>query len=160
MEDVSRVTGDPVTVQWKGKDYILGGFSFEDWGLLQNELLRERRKLKMQVVTDLRDSLPTDIWREMLDKARQEAENIGEVSDAEVGKFLGDEEGLAFVLWVLFERRYPGAVRRLETIDMLVQGAINEDQLTNLLTAIQSAMGINQSGNSTGQRVRKTKARK
>jgi len=159
MEDLSRVTGGGISVHWKGEDFILDGFGFDDWGLLQAELIRRKRKQKLQTIADMRDSLPLDIWNEQFDKARKEAESLNEIPGDEINEFLNSELGIAFVLWVLFERRYPGRFSKHAALDMITAKAVTEESMADLMSAFATALGMEtDEGNSTDQS--KSKRRK
>lgn len=149
-ENIGRLTSAGVPINWGGREYILGKFGFRDRGLIENALVREKRRRKMQIVVDMRDILPADEYRAEFDKARQEAELIGSVSEQEVESYLSSSEGIVMFLWVLFEDRYPGTFQRQDIAEMFATGAITELDLTEILMLIKDALGVGPAGNSTG----------
>jgi hypothetical protein len=149
-ESLGRITSAGVPIEWKGREYILGKFSFRDRGLIENTLIREKRRRKMQVVLDMKEMLPPDEYREQFDNARREAELIGSVSESDVEKYLMTNEGLAMFLWILFEDRYPGEVTRVDIEEMFAKGAITEHTVLEIFMLIKDALGVGQAGNLTG----------
>ena len=146
MEDVSRVTGNNTVFSWKDKEYVLSGFTFEDWGVLQDWLVRDKRRKHCQVVIDLRHDLPPDVWEQQFTQAKKEATEIGEIGAEEIQKFLASNEGVSLFLWVILERRYPGVFKRTEMLEVLATGAITAEKLAVLLQSMQTVLG-NAGGN-------------
>lgn len=149
-ESTGRLTSAGVPITWEGKEYVLGNFGFRDRGLIENVLIKERRRRKMQVVIELRDVLPEEEYERRFEQARKEAENIGSLSEEEVEQYLLTNEGVVLMLWVLFEDRYPGELSRDDIHNMLAKGTIGEDELTAIVMHLKDALGLGPAGNSTG----------
>lgn len=149
-ENLGRLTSAGVPIQWGDKEYILGKFSFRDRGLIENALVREKRRRKLQVIIDLQDVLPPDEYEKRFEQARREAEMIGNVSESEVEAFLNTDSGIVMLLWVLFEDRYPREFTRDDIVRMIVSGAIGESEMIAILTQMRDALGVGPAGNSTG----------
>jgi len=149
-EGIGRLTSAGVPVSWDGQEYILGKFSFRDRGLIENALIQERRRRKMQVVIELRDMLPPDEYDRRFEQARKEAESIGSLSEEEVEQYLLTNNGITMMLWALFEDRYPNKFSRDDIAQMLAKGAIGEEELVAIVMHLKDALGLGPAGNSTG----------
>ena len=149
-ENIGRLTSAGVPIDWGGKEYILGKFGFRDRGLIENALVREKRRRKMQLIIDLKDSLPEDEYAKLFEKARREAELIGSITEEEFEQYILTNDGIATFLWVLFEDRYPGEFQRHTIIEMIAKRAITEETVAEIFMLIKDALGTGPAGNSTG----------
>lgn len=154
MQDVSRVTGNPVIIKSKvkGREFILRGLTFDDLGVLQSEMLREKRKRKVETATEmvkqLGDAFPLAERMQILSDARREADEIAFVSDAEFSSFLNTMDGGIALLWTLFERQHPGAITKSELMQMVASGELGDESLHGLVNTL---VGGGDAGNATGQ---------
>jgi hypothetical protein len=149
-----------------GKTYLIGPFDLGDFGSVEAYLIRKRRKERLQLISDMRGDLPEDLWREEWEKAKVEAQTITKIDPKEIGGWdeigedgktvvthhdgwLDTREGLAYTLWLMLERKYPGEFT-LETL----QTKITEMALTEfeeLKIARDQTAGLDEAGkNSTG----------
>lgn len=152
MQDVSRITGNPIVIdsKVKGRTFILRGMTFEDVGAVQAEMLKRKRAAKTETATSMVKQLgndyPLEERRRILDNARNEVDQIAFVSDEEFDVFLGTLDGGLFMLWAMMERQYPGACSRQDIAEMVGAGEFGAFE-----AAIGGLVGGGPAGNSTGQ---------
>lgn len=150
MQDVSRVTGEPVLIESKvmGRTFVLKGMTFEDLGVVQKKFLRDK-KLRHLEAAQLRAELePPEARKAIMDQAQAEAAQMAYLSDEEFDQTIRTVFGSTELLWVLFQRQYPGVVSRDDIIRMASAGDLPETALASL--ASELAFGSPE-GNSTGQ---------
>lgn len=154
MQDVSRVTGNPVVIKSKVKnqDFILRGLTFDDLAVIQSELLREKRKRKVETATEmvkqLGDSFPLEERVKLLNQARKEADETAFISDAEFNGYMQTMDGAILLLWTLFQRQYPGIVSKSDIMQMMANGELGEEAVKGLM---EMMLGGGPAGNSIGR---------
>jgi hypothetical protein len=95
------------TVTIGGKEYRLGASNVLDYKAAEDHYLRQRRKAILQTILDLRESMPSDLWKDEWKAAVQRAEALK--ADAnEVLDWFATNEGKAFATWRLVDREHPG----------------------------------------------------
>jgi len=156
MDGLSRASGAGATVDWNGKSYRVGSFGLEDWGAVEAHLIRLKRKQKMQVVIDLRDDLPADLWNEKYQEARREAELISAITPEEVMAWVDTREGACFTLHLLLDRQYPGEFKLSDMLSFIHK--MKDTEFDSMLLARDQAAGLDTPGNSTGQPTETTTA--
>jgi hypothetical protein len=151
VQDVSRVTGDPVLLTIDGKDYLLRGMTFEDLGVVQGQLVKEKRQRIIDAAADmvkaLGDSVPWPDRRAILDDARKEASRVGFISDDELWGYLQTNDGAVLMLWTCFERQHPGAFTRAGLMKLMASGKLSKQDIERLLIELVGGS----EGNLTGQ---------
>jgi hypothetical protein len=108
MQDMSRITGDPVILKPKskgGREFIVRGACFEDVGLLQAEILKKKRKAKADAAGLMLEYLTPHERQVTLEKVRKEIAEIAYVSMKETMEFVLSEEGTITFLWCLLENQ-------------------------------------------------------
>src|SRR5690554_5509313 len=106
VDDVSRVIGRTV-IEWNGEELLLDNFGFDDWSALQSWLIREKRGRILKTVLDLKGQVSDEDYEMLYQDALDKVGAISGLTPSEAQDFLNSEEGLAFVLWIMIERRYP-----------------------------------------------------
>lgn len=150
MDDVSRVIGRTV-IEWNGEELLLDNFGFDDWSALQSWLIREKRGRILKTVLDLKGQVSDEDYEMLYQDALDKVGAISGLTPSEAQDFLNSEEGLAFVLWVMIERRYPGKLKRQDILKLLRTKKVSPEQAADALDAVALAMGSDPAGNSTGQ---------
>jgi hypothetical protein len=148
MQDLHRATGSRVIVKVKDQDVSLSGFTFEDIGTLQGEILRRKRRAKLEVAALSREFLPPEQWAVTWKAAQEEAAKIGFIDEEELDNFLQHSEGIVTFFWILLERQYPGQFTRADVLKTLAEQKVTGEGVSTLLEAFTT---LRQQGNSTSQ---------
>jgi hypothetical protein len=151
MQDVSRVTGNPVIISFGGRDYIIRSMTFEDFGVIQKMLVDEKRRAIIStaaaMVKELGDSFPFEERKKMLDDARKEAGRVGFITNEELYNYVQSNEGSVKLLWACFERQYPQTFTQTDIFHFLATQVLTEEKIAALMAGL---IGGGQ-GNLTGQ---------
>lgn len=150
MDDVSQIVGQ-VEVKWAGKNYLIGPFGYADWGVLQEQLKKEKRGRMIRTVLDMRDMLSAAEFEEMKGEALKKASNITGLALADYQEIMSSIEGISHLMWILFERSYPGEFTRETVAKMIQSDAITEEDGVLLASQLETALGSGDAGNSHGQ---------
>lgn len=167
MEGLNRAAGAPVPFEWNGKKYVLDRFTLGDWAYLEECFLKRKRRLIVKQATDLKGILDAAEYRELLAEKIKEAATITEVSNEEMSAFmagglvggdnspakdsadLNDIRGMVFFMVAILDRRYPGEFTEADMINMLANGDLGEQHMTEFMLSFQQLQGS--SGNSTSR---------
>ena len=149
-EDVSRLVGETI-VKWKGKDYILPTFGLRDWGLMQGDLVEEKRSRIIHAVMNLRKKFSPQEFQDLRREALQEITNVNSLTGRDLGELMGSEFGISLMLWILFERSHPGTVTREELEEFVKSDEFTEELGVRLSDQLELCLGIGKAGNSSGQ---------
>lgn len=137
MQDLSRVTGDPIVIRdFRGKDYTVKGFTFDDIGLLQGEMLRRKRKQVVDTAMEFRSLLPADEAKEHIQQAIRDASQIQYISDEEVNAFVMTTEGIKLFVWILLNRQYPGEFSESTMLELFASNKLGQEQIEHLLNTL------------------------
>ena len=150
MQDVSRVAGNPVTIESKilGKTFVLRGMTFDDLAVLQRKFLREKKQRVLEAAQLRAELEPPEARAAILDKVQAEIATVAYLSDAEFQSSLQTMQGATEFLWTLFERQFPGQVSRGDIIRMV---AAREFPAASLNHLVAELIGGPPEGESTGQ---------
>lgn len=145
MEDISGLVGT-VSVEWKDKDgkpveYRLDAYQPDDWSVLQDVLLTEKRERILKTVVGMRDKVPAATFSSLMGEAMQEVGNIVALDMDDLHTLMGNAEGMGLMIWVLFQRCHPGKVTREEAVEMFKAGVIDETKAVTLVKSLQKLMG-------------------
>lgn len=141
MQDVSGVTGNFRMLKIAGEEVRVSGVTFEDIGLLQSEIVRQKRKAKVEAVALLKEHLSHEDYLAEMRAAVKEAESLS-VSETLVHDFLsgedgkGNVEGVILMLWSLVNRQHPGKFTRNQIFAALASGTIGDEVLDWLFNSI------------------------
>jgi len=150
MQDLSRVTGDEVVIRgWNGKDFTVSGVAFGDFGLLQGEILRRKRRSIIEAASAARDYLPPADAKAIMQQALDTTAMVQFVSDEELEQFVRTSAGVQTFLWILLNRQFPGEFKESDVGQMFFNGQLNEQSAATLLAKF--AEGGDRSGNATGR---------
>lgn len=139
MQDVSRVTGSPVIIKAKGKEYALSGMTFGDLGIIQAEALRAKRARKIEVAAEVAKYFPPADFKAHMKEAGEEAEKIGLLSDQDFDDYTQSVNGAATFFWVLFERQYPREFTREDVLGIVAGGQIGSVEVLSLVAELTGA---------------------
>jgi len=149
MDGLARPSGAKMTFEMDGKTYILGPFTLSDFGTLENHVLRLKRKARLQMILDIRESMPDDLWQEEWEKAKADAARVTKVPEQEVVNFLDNKSGIAFTLFMMFEKNYPGEFTLRELEEKMM--AMSDEAIEQLKMDRDQAINVDEaSKNSTG----------
>lgn len=162
MEDVSALVGH-VAVKVGGKDFIIDNAGWDDWSVFKNSFIEEKRTRMIGAVVRLKSKVPSEIsqddYREALREAINEAGTVEDVGERDLREIMSSRDGMAFMLWVMLERRYPQLTTRAQCSEAVKESAVTEDTLLTLTNAMFKSMGLSMesspadapSGNDVGQ---------
>jgi len=132
MQDLSRVTGNPVIINFKDTQYRVSGFTFGDVGLLQAEFLKQKRASIMEAAVSLRDVLPAEEAQSMLNRAMTEAATIQYVTEDEFAKLFKSVNGMTLAVWTVLNRQHPGVFTKNDILSLFAAGELNKEKLNDL----------------------------
>jgi hypothetical protein len=144
MQDLSKPTGSQISVRIGGREVLLSGFSFEDIGLLQNEIRREKRRAKLETAKLAGEYMPPEHADEQMQRAITACESIS-VSEADIEGCLQTTAGIVTFFWVLLERQYPRQFNRGDVLQALASQAVSKEQIGELLDAFMVLQGKSES---------------
>lgn len=145
MSDISVEAGKTI-LKIGNQEVLLGGVTIEDFGTLQGEILKQRRKKKFETVAAMRDFLPPDEFQQQWEVVRKEAEAL-ECSPEDVSEFISTNEGFATMIWLSTEREYPGRFSRAQILQTIISGEMTEEKAISLMQALEA---LQQKGKPSG----------
>ncbi len=141
MQDISDPTGSQTIAKIAGQEVLLGGFTFEDIGTIQGELLKAKRKAILQTALVARDILPPDEAAKEWEAARDKASRV-EITGDDFDKYMKAADGVATMLWILCERQHPGRFTRAEILKSLNAGELTDDKALELLQTLEALQQV------------------
>lgn len=136
MQDLSQVAGQ-VIANIDGHDVMLSGYTFEDLGTLQGEVLRDKRRSKLQVALELKSLLPGEEGEREFDKACAAAEKLT-LADKDVEAYLQTTTGVSTLLWILVERQHPRQFTRAQILKSIVADQLPEEKILELMESLKA----------------------
>ena len=122
-DDVSRIIGTliaRVPLERDGKkvtrEFIVGPLSFENWGTLQDVVLKEKRARLLAAVRSIKGTMPFAEYDQMMKDAMRQVSLMAGFDNDDAQYVLDDPHGRGTTAWILIESKYPGAVTREECI--------------------------------------------
>jgi len=140
MDGLCRVIGAGTTIEIRGVTYRLAAMTLEDWGIVENRILQQKRNAILTTIADQRDCLPADVWRAEWKAACERAQSILRVSYAEAEAGVATDEGMAFRLWLMLEKHYPSEFSYDDLLDIV--GAMTELERFLAESALAQAAAI------------------
>lgn len=148
MQDLTSVTGSQVIVRIKGKECRLSGFTLEDWGLFQGEILRRKRDRVIEATAVAAKHLPPDRADAMLERAAEKAAKITTITGEEFDEFFRSDVGVLTFFWILIDRQYPQQFSRADIAETIAEDAEFAKKSETLL---DSLLKLSQRGNLPSQ---------
>lgn len=143
MQDLS-VVGHTIAVI-ADQEVKLEGYAFEDLGTLQGEVVRDRRRAKLQTGLELREILGGEAGEKEFDKVRAEAEKIV-LTEKDLEDYLQTPNGVSTLLWILVERQYPQRFTRKQILKSLTDGQLTEEKVLELVETLRKLQQIRGNG--------------
>lgn len=143
MQDLS-VVGHTIAVI-ADQEVKLEGYAFEDLGTLQGEVVRDRRRAKLQTGLELREILGGEAGEKEFDKVRAEAEKIV-LTEKDLEDYLQTPNGVSTLLWILVERQYPQRFTRKQILKSLTDGQLTEEKVLELMETLKKLQQIRGNG--------------
>lgn len=139
--DVSRLVGVS-TVKFRGQDYLLDNFGFDDWSAVQSQFVRDKRARMIQAAIDAGQEFPPHEAQRLRQEAIEAAGNVAGLTREEYQQTLNQPAGMARFFWVMFERRYAGKLKVADIEQMIRENLIDEQKAVEIMNAIMFAMGL------------------
>jgi len=146
MDGLSRAAGAPVDFKLGDQTYLMSPLEIEDIGLIENRIIKDRPN-PLAVVGEARDSLPEEVFRELIQQAYQDARSANRATQQEFDEFLASHEGQIFALWLCLRHNHQ------ELTLEFVQSEINKksrEEFAAMQKTMAVGMGTDPLGNSTG----------
>lgn len=143
MQDLS-VVGKFIAVI-ADQEVTLEGYSFEDLGTLQAEVVRDRRRARLQTALELRDLMGGEAGEREFEKIRAAAEKIV-LTEQDFEAFLQTPGGVSTLLWILVERQYPQKFTRKQILKSLTDGQLTQEKVLELMETLKSLQQIRGNG--------------
>lgn len=148
MGELGRAIGAGIPFQFNGEDLILKPPDWNDIALGEREMVKDRPDFIGMVKQHIKD-LPVEIAEKLLNQAYQDAKKALEPSPDEVMTWmLSTRAGVAFTLWRMIDKPYPGRYTRKE-VEQHVLG-MNDEDFEQMSQQQSAAAGADELGNSTG----------
>jgi hypothetical protein len=132
MQGIARPSGGDATVMIRGRLRRLGAMTLRDWGTIENHLIQRRRRQILEPILDVFADMPAELWQEAWRAATNRADRIMAVPDEEVTEWINTQEGLAFTLWMLLEKRHPGLFEFEDLIDYVCRLPLGEVEFVRM----------------------------
>lgn len=142
MQDLSQVTGAPVILRVRDEDVLVKPFTLEDIGVIQQEIMRQKRVNVVSAARDAGKLLPKDEANELLDRALQKAAQINSVTVEEFNSFIASDVGVVTFFWLLLDRQYPGRFTREDMLLTIARDSQFSDKVTNLMNGLQDLLQL------------------
>jgi hypothetical protein len=149
MQDLARVTGDPLTVTIGNDTFILKALQIGRLGIIQNEILQCKRRAVLGLAEIECESVFDPARQQQIRAAaRNEARAIAYSKQDDLMEFISSPEGVSFCIWLLFEQEYPGRLQRAEVLTSLLPKL--GEQITQVMSLLLVSFGMDAVGNGTG----------
>lgn len=149
MEGMARAVGAGTIIDFEGKSYVLNGVTLEDYGILRNFLLEQKRQSKIDFVLRLKGRIPDDVFAKHLDRAIEDGASMTDVKDEELDAWMQTVDGSARALWLCLNSRYPDDPQlTYQNILKVLQRDL--DKMGELNAKRDAATGVDKAGNSHG----------
>ena len=159
MEGLSRITGAPVKIKICGEDVLLDGMTIQDYGAVEQEMLKRRRE-PIAIVAPYLEQMPEAMAEKLLNRAYKDSKSANRVSAEELQEWIDSLEGVSFCFWLKLEQRYPNRFAQNVIWDWFAE--LDDEQLEQLKADRDAASGLGSAGNSIGpaQRRKRRRARR
>lgn len=139
MEDVTKIVQDAI-IPIDGKKVVLPGVDIRHWGIIQKEMIARKQANMLLAVNGMKGKVSDADYKEMRTEALQEAGRIIAVGHEDMTAMLTTSEGVALIIWVLAEDKYPGTYTEEKILCSLPE--LTEDSATLIISQLQSVLGI------------------
>jgi len=148
MGELGRAIGAGIPFKFKGEDLILKPPDWNDIALGEREMVKTRQNPIDLVKPHIKD-LPAEIAEKLLNQAYQDAKKALEPSPEEVLTWmLSTRAGIAFTLWRMIDKPYPGKYTRKEIEQHVFN--LSDAEFEQMSQDQTAAAGVDELGNSTG----------
>lgn len=148
MDGISRAIGAPGRISFNGKEYLLDPLGLEDYGTIENEIIKERRDDLINLAASCYGRFPPEAAEKTRKEAFAEAAKIRSIPPEEIHEWMNTVKGLAFTVWLGLHKRHPGEIDLTQAVKIVEQMSMDtQDELRRVRDQVS---GIDEAGNSTG----------
>ncbi len=167
MDGLSRLAASPALVELQHLTVLLPPVRLIHLGILENFLLARKRQQKISALMSIIDLLPADQREAEFFAARDAAEKISTITEAELLAWItATDEGRAYLLWVLLHLPTPSCPCPSVPVDDLATPSdverfldrLHPDEVAQLDVVLRMLIGIDAAHTTTDWPKKKRKA--